>query len=152
MNITLKIEGLNETLRALDKLGQSGKREAKKAVRMSLEKIRSDAIKSIQRGPKTGIVYERGKGQNLSAKHQSSSPGEAPATDTGRLASSIKIEQKEISGSVGSQLNYSFWLEFGTLKMQARPFLRPALDGNEKFIIKAFESAMLKATREFNGR
>lgn len=131
---------------------QSGKRESKKAVRISLEKIRSDAIKSIQRGPKTGIVYERGKGQNLSGKHQASAPGQAPATDTGRLASSIKVEQKDIAGTVGSQLSYSFWLEFGTLNMQARPFLRPALDSNERFILKSFESAMLKATREFNGR
>jgi HK97 gp10 family phage protein len=58
-----------------------------------------------------------------------SAPGEAPKKLTGYLQRSIAHEMsadKQVA-FVGSALDYAFFLEMGTSKMQARPFLRPTL-------------------------
>jgi HK97 gp10 family phage protein len=51
--------------------------------------------------------------------------------DTGRLRSSITWEMGQegtvIVGRVGTNVHYAPYLEFGTRRMRARPFLRPAL-------------------------
>lgn len=152
MSTRMRVVGLDDALEAFDRLGKAGKKEGSKAVRASLEQVRTTSIKKIQRDPKTGRTYERGPGANASSVHKASAPGEAPATDTGRLASSIKVIHKELIGSVGSKLNYSFWLEYGTFKMGARPFLRPALEDNQKYILNRFTAALEQATKEFYGR
>jgi HK97 gp10 family phage protein len=145
-----RIEGLEETLQAFARLGTAGKKEGAKAIAATAQKVRTDAIKSIQRGTKTGLVYTRGPGQNLSPTHQSSAPGQAPATDTGNLVSSIKAESKDLSGRVYSDIKYAFWLEFGTVKMRPRPYLNPALMSNQKYFVNQLQRAIDKATREFN--
>ena len=150
MTISIKVDGLEELNQAFDRLGSSGKREAARATRASLEKVRGDAVKAIQRGPTTGMTYERGPGQNLSSSHRASAPGEAPATDTGTLASSINVKQiGPLVGTVGSSLNYAGWLEFGTLSMDARPWLAPSLESNNRFIVDKFKDGLRRATAEF---
>jgi HK97 gp10 family phage protein len=70
----------------------------------------------------TGIQY---------GKHRASSPGQPPAVDTGRLRASITHEvevSEDITGRVGTNVVYSKFLEHGTSKMAARPFLFPALE------------------------
>lgn len=51
--------------------------------------------------------------------------------DTGRLRSSITYEIGQegtvIVGRVGTNVHYAPYLELGTRRMRARPFLRPAL-------------------------
>lgn len=81
-----------------------------------------EAQKSILRGPKSGRLYKRGK-----KFHQASAPGQAPANDFGFLANNIKAEMtNELTASTFSLAPYSVHLEYGTRKMAARPFLRPA--------------------------
>jgi HK97 gp10 family phage protein len=53
--------------------------------------------------------------------------------DTGRLRSSIThgitdIKGDVIIGQVGTNVEYAEHVEFGTSKMQAQPYLRPAVD------------------------
>jgi HK97 gp10 family phage protein len=147
---TIRVEGLDEALKAFDRLGAAGKRQAHRAIARSVQKVRADAVKEIQRGVKSGRVYERGSGQNLSATHRASAPGEAPATDTGRLASSVKATSSGLGGTVGTDLPYGFFLEYGTMQMAERPWLRPALAANQQFIIDAFAEGLNKAAEEFN--
>ncbi len=82
-------------------------------------KIRATAVELIHRGPKTGRMY---------GNHQASAPGEAPATDSGDLARSIKVRKGEEEGSwyVTAGTDHAIPLEFGTEKMEARPFMTPA--------------------------
>ena len=51
--------------------------------------------------------------------------------DTGRLRSSVAYEVardgRDIVGRVGTDVNYAPYIEFGTRRMRAQPFLRPAL-------------------------
>ena len=145
-----RIEGLDETLEAFARLGKAGSREGAKAVAATAQKVRGDAIKSVQRGVKSGVVYTRRSGQNLSPMHQASAQGQAPATDTGTLVSSIKAESKSLTGRVYSDLEYAFWLEYGTLHMWKRPFLGPALMGNQQYFVNQLTKAITRATEEFN--
>ena len=145
-----RIEGLDETLDAFARLGKAGSREGAKAVAATAQKVRGDAIKSVQRGVKSGVVYTRSSGQNLSPSHQASAPGQAPATDTGMLASRIKAESKNLTGRVYSDIEYAFWLEYGTLSMDARPFLNPALMANKQYFVNQLTKAITKATEDFN--
>ena len=55
--------------------------------------------------------------------------------DTGRLKNSISgrvtIGVKQIEGEVFTDVEYAPYIEFGTERAKAQPFLRPALYGNE---------------------
>lgn len=52
--------------------------------------------------------------------------------DTGRLKSSIHVEIERSGGTpiayVGSEVEYAIFVEAGTRRMAARPYLLPALD------------------------
>jgi HK97 gp10 family phage protein len=54
--------------------------------------------------------------------------------DSGQLRQSIKIEQKEKNeGEIYTKKNYAAHVEFGTVKMKARPFFRKGIaDAEEK--------------------
>lgn len=55
-----------------------------------------------------------------------SAPGSPPNVQTGHLRNSIAFNIKSpIRAAVGTNVEYGYWLEFGTTKMLARPFLRP---------------------------
>ena len=71
-----------------------------------------------------------------------SPPGGPPGVDTGRLRTSITHEVEEtineIVGRVGTNLDYAIFLEYGTSRMAARPFLRPGLAKNIPAIKQLF--------------
>jgi HK97 gp10 family phage protein len=140
--VIIRMEGMEETLAALTKLGEEGKSQAVRAVSATAQKIRADAIKDIQRGRKTGIVYERAAGNNLSQVHRASAPGESPATDTGALVSSIKAWEKGLTAEIGTEIKYGAALEFGTQRIKPRPFMRPALESNRDFFARQLQAAM----------
>ena len=52
--------------------------------------------------------------------------------DTGRLRSSIthelRVDAEGLHAVVGTDVEYAAYVEFGTSRMHAQPFLRPALD------------------------
>lgn len=68
----------------------------------------------------------------LNASHPApSSPGTGPAVRTGRLRSSITWElghdAQGLFANIGTNVEYAIYLEQGTDRMGARPFLKPAL-------------------------
>ena len=87
----------------------------------------NNALMSLQRGKKSGDTVQK---YNPRRVHTQSAPGEAPATDTGYLASHLqfKIDSDGLGADVESTAEYSAYLEFGTSKMAERPFLQPALE------------------------
>jgi HK97 gp10 family phage protein len=90
------------------------------------EAVKTRAVRSIMSGGKTGRIYTR-----RGVVHQASAPGQSPASDTGRLVQSARTEynNEEMSGKVIFSTAYAAALEFGTEKMEARPYLRPAFLG-----------------------
>lgn len=67
-----------------------------------------------------------------------SKPGYPPHVLTGRLRQSIAhavtFEGQAVVGKVGTNVEYAPFLEFGTRRMEARPFLRPTLFRERKRI------------------
>lgn len=103
----------------------------------------SDAQRRILKGPKTGRVYKRGK-----IAHRASAPGEAPANDLGFLVGSIKIDvTQKMQIDLRALAPYAIHLEYGTVNMAARPFLRPAAEEagkRSREVFNAYITAALK--------
>jgi hypothetical protein len=139
----------------LGKLPQRAKREIQKAVVKSANIIRNNAVERVQKGPASGRTYKRGKGRT----HVASAPGESPATDFGFLASNIavQLEGDKMAADIGvfgaiitdkkgeRPRNYAIDLEFGTSRVQPRPFLQPASEESRIFVLKAMTQAVRDA-------
>ena len=116
-----EITGDKELARALARLGKGVQKEAGKVVDATALEVRGEIVKGYNKGPATGRVYQRG---NIS--HRASAPGEAPMTDTGRLASSVVYENTgTLSAEVHTKVNYGAWLEYGTRDIAPRPLWLP---------------------------
>ena len=120
-----QLTGTAELKRALAEFGINADKELAAIVHGTAQNVRTHAIKSIQRGTKSGITYEKIDPRRT---HRASAPGEAPATDTGRLASSIQADIEGKSATVFTNVEYAPWLEFGTRTIEPRPFMFPALE------------------------
>lgn len=121
----IRLTGADELRKALAEFSINADKELADVVRGTAQNIRTHAIKSIQRGTKSGIEYQK---YSPRRKHRASAPGEAPATDTGRLANSIQADIQGKQATVFTNLEYAPWLEFGTQEMEPRPFMVPAME------------------------
>lgn len=97
---------------------------AMRGVVRGTENVRNEAIRLVLSPPKTGRIYRR-----RGVEHQASGPGEAPASDLGRLVNSIITSYRvpELTGIVSARTAYAAALEFGTARLEPRPYMRPAL-------------------------
>lgn len=121
----IRLTGADELRKALAEFSINADKELADVVRGTAQNIRTHAIKSIQRGTKSGIEYQK---YSPRRKHRASAPGEAPATDTGRLTNSIQADIQGKQATVYTNLEYAPWLEFGTQEMEPRPFMVPAME------------------------
>ena len=131
-----KVTGFKELRNKLRNMPKELEAEMRKVVEAGAMLVRNDAIKSIQDGKKTGRVYKRGN-----IEHRASAPGEAPASDTGRLVAAITydMDDRKPIAYVRAATEYAKRLEFGTVEVAARPFLLPAVKKNEKKIEAAYK-------------
>jgi len=65
---------------------------------------------------------------------------------TGYLRNSIRVEKlpspDDLEGVVGVGAHYGVYVEFGTRRMAARPYVAPAVDESEKFIKKRLQDLL----------
>jgi hypothetical protein len=97
------------------------RREMMKRLAVAGEAIRAAAVKSLRR-----------------TKHPPASmPGAVPAWRTGYLFRSVFSDPSpaNLAVRVGTPVKYGLYLELGTSKMAARPWLRPALLSASKSIV-----------------
>ena len=67
---------------------------------------------------------------------------------TGNLRGSISFKvESEDEARVGTNVEYAPYVEYGTVKMAAQPYLRPALDKNRAAIQKMVADAISKAVK-----
>ena len=90
-------------------------------------RVEETAVTSITEGSKTGRTYTR-----RGVVHQASAPGEPPAADLGGLHTSIsvKLDFGGLRAFINAGASYAAALEYGTARMEPRPFMRPALARN----------------------
>jgi HK97 gp10 family phage protein len=99
--------------------------ELDKAIKRFAMDVRNTAVKGISQGARHGRLYRRRR-----VTHQASAPYEYPKTDTGRLVNSIRTDFSYLTAEIGSDVNYSQYLETGTANMQPRPWLEPSYEKN----------------------
>jgi phage gpG-like protein len=97
-----------------------------------IERLRdavADAVEDTAREIETNIkvgMMEPHSGRWY-GKHQASAPGEMPAIDTSALVNSIQVEPEgDLTQVVYTNQEYAVHLEYGTVRMAARPFMVPA--------------------------
>ena len=100
------------------------RRGAMRGVVRGTESVRTEADSLMNETPRTGRSYTR-----RGVTHIASSPGNAPAPDTGRLRQSLQTlyDTSALVGTVNAATAYAAALEFGTSRIEPRPFMRPAL-------------------------
>jgi HK97 gp10 family phage protein len=125
--------------------GQEVKIQGKKVVNKSIYEV--------------GLIVE-GQAKELAPKDtgrlaasittQSSTEGTEPKGKGAVATDKIQKPSSDMEVLVGTATDYSIWQEFGTVRMNASPFLRPALDlahgkvltivqENEKYYFKDYE-------------
>jgi len=75
--------------------------------------------------------------------HSPSEPGDPPGLDTGNLRAGISYSVNGTELTITSSAHYSDYLEYGTSKMSARPFLAPAMSYAEQIIPEIFQEALI---------
>lgn len=126
---------------------RAGYKRATGAYRTAVERVIASSVQdvlntakiSIQRHESSGTTYTK---YNPRREHTASAEGNPPNSDTGFLVSNIHavIDADKLGGAVESRAEYSIFLEFGTSKMQPRPFLQPALEENKPKIRAKFRA------------
>lgn len=103
-----------------------GQAEVNKAIQQALKKSEEQTYKAV----KASCIKVENRAKHL-----------APV-DTGRLKSSITHEANKSDGRVGTNLEYSPYVELGTKRSQAQPFLRPALQDCKSEILQLFRDVV----------
>lgn len=130
------LKGAKAHVRRLRALPALTEREVGAALFAAGEMIQVEAQRSITAGSVSG------KG------HVPSAPGEPPNQDSGVLANNIETTQPaKLRVRVSSNAGYSAALEFGTGKMAARPFMRPARDKMKPEARRLVQQALNRAVK-----
>lgn len=133
----MALKGQKEHAQRLRRLsGPQIVRAAGRVLYVGADMIRAEAHRSISAGSVSG------KG------HVPSKPGEPPNRDTGVLQANIEAQLvKPLVAEVSSNAPYSAPLEFGSSKMAARPFMRPARDKKAPKIQQLFAEEIGKLVK-----
>jgi HK97 gp10 family phage protein len=138
MRISAQVIGLPKVLAALKKAEQDRKAKVDRVLSKTGLNVVSYARKAMRASPASGITYQ--KSDNSS--HTASSPGAFPRIDEGILVGSIKMVKEKDYVLVGTNKEYGRFLEFGTVHMQARPWLFPSLEANNKQFMSDMREAL----------
>ena len=98
------------------------------AVSAALEQYAAEAVETMSKGIAEGCKIVEGEAR-----------AEAPV-DTGALRQSIHSQTEGLTGTVGTNVEYAMYPEFGTYKMKAHPFLVPALKNKQPEVIAAIRA------------
>lgn len=145
IRMDIALEGFEELMEELISMERKANISLARVLNFVVQSTAQRARNRIRGGSRSGRVYV-----HTGVPHQASAPGEPPANLSGALIASIrytKVTDDPRSGAlVGSDLSYAATLEqggwtegdFGTVYVDARPFLLPS-----------FEEAVAEAQRRF---
>lgn len=135
------IRGLDDVLRNLDKSDGLLNRAASNAAETIAQDVRTNAVRSIQ-SLSSGRDVMRYTAAGNGYIHIASADGDAPNTDMGNLVNDTGVSPKGIGFEVISGAAYSAALEFGTIRMSARPYMIPASEKSRRKVPKVLQSAV----------
>lgn len=125
----MKTVRIEKDFAGLDRLAANLRGNAEAIVEMTASRIQANAQDSMVGGGRP---------------HVPSAPGQPPHRDTGALANSIHVSNPGIAMTrdVGDGVEYGIHLEYGTVNMAARPWLRPAVEKESANFEKAWEQLL----------
>lgn len=138
--VDIKLEGLDDLFADLNRLGELSDDLIMDTINDVAMDTQQEAVRGIQRGPASGRTRSDGS--------RASAPGEFPMSDTGRLASNVDMilaTPAKMQAKVGTNIIYGAYLEFGTSRMAARPWL-------ERSFRKAAEGVAKELKAKLEGR
>lgn len=141
MTVKVRVVNQQQFNKKINMQSNSVLKNLKRAVRIATTETRNTAVTSILGNPRSGGTTTR---YNPTRTIRISAAGDAPAGDTGFLASNIHLilSADGMRGEVQSRADYSAPLEFGTRDMAARPFLQPALEQGKQKYKRMFSKAV----------
>jgi hypothetical protein len=141
--MTVTLQGGDQLLSALRKISKDAEAEIALAVEATAIELRGEIVKGYQKGPASGVTREK---YNPRRTHTASAPGEAPATDTGRLASGTQYSMTgKATAEVSNAVKYGPYLEFGTQAIAPRPLWIPKTVEAQPKLVKRLEAALKRA-------
>jgi phage gpG-like protein len=146
VNIRLKNKvDVNKLNRKLRLMGPSIEKAAGDLLTEWATSVHGEAVKLLnnKKGSKTETRYT-GTGGKRSVLV--SDPGSPPNTDTGHLVqnTTFNVDRPNLDAQVGTNVKYGAWLEFGTINIEARPWLSRAARKFKK-MIRGLSRAMISS-------
>lgn len=140
----MTVHGADRLIKKLTQLPLEARAGIGRALTISVVEMDALAREKIQGGGRSGQTYRRGR-----LTHQASAPGEFPKTDRGQLVASLffKVGADKLRATFGSALVYARYLEYGTSRMAARPWLRPTFRAKESAASRRVAEAVRDAIR-----
>lgn len=119
-------------------------RELQAPTRQAIRKAGLDLVNDAQ-----ASIRQPGRGTVRRDGSRRSAPGDPPASDTGTLLGLVELIVLDdgLAAEVGTAFDYGGFLEFGTVNVAARPWLRPAWQRNRETILNGIATAMNAALR-----
>ena len=137
LKVKIKFENYEEIIEKMSSIQADGNKALAKSITRGLLFIETNCKKKVQDKISKGRQY----GKQIASK-----PGYPPNTDTGFLAGQmhVRLEPDGLTGHFVSGAWYSSFLEYGTVNMEARPFVYPAFAEELPGILKDFQETARK--------
>lgn len=148
--MAMRFEGMERLRLSMAARGANVRAHVLTALRRGGLAIEGTAVESImEQTPSGKFVRSRGNKKKL---HEVSPAGSAPNADTGELHTSITsvvaVNTPElIRVETAANAPHAFPLEFGTSKMEPRPFMQPAFAQHRDEIRRSVEAAIRRGNR-----
>jgi len=129
--IGIKLDGMSQLLGQLKALGADADDVVIEAINDIATDTHALAVSGISHSGGGGRTYEKYEPRRT---HTASAPGAYPSADTGRLSTNVRIDglnlatPAKMTATVGTDVKYGAYLEFGTSRMAARPWLLPSFE------------------------
>jgi phage gpG-like protein len=144
-NVTVSVKSFNR----IPAIARSISTDSDRIVGKVAFDVQAEVLRSME-GAKSGRYYSipgvrssrKGGGGR---RHRASAPGQAPARVTGALAGSVGVQRSFNRAIVYVSSKYAPHLEYGTVHMAARPFLRPAAKKFQDIFQFAVEAMLRRA-------
>jgi len=145
----VSILGTKELAKKIEELSPKLQTTSARILHQGGRRIAEDIKFSMALSPPSGRVY---------GTHTASSPGNPPRIDTDSLANAVKTKPEQFKQGnaetlVGvfkesGQAEKAIWMEFGTQKIDERPFARPAYLKNRREILVAIKTALSRELKK----
>lgn len=133
----MAVEGVKELRAALKRFEADVAKEARRVTAKAIGRIQADAKRRCPVGTGDGPFKGHVRDQIFTQLHVSEPYG------------AVFVERRGIGGKYGTD-NVAIWLEYGTKKMGARPFLRPAAEADRQNYYNDLRDSLDRLAREFS--